>query len=121
MTRQDWATKVEQELFTRQRHDGKFNTLAEAKRYITPEDQIIQCNECNKYIDEYYSQSYAISEGGYATACHDCMTEKRLNLPAYSYCQYCAPADEMYITGGYNKRYFCDYKHQCIFWFNRGG
>ena len=27
----------------------------------------------------------------------------------------------MYITGSYEKRYFCTYEHQCIFWFNHGG
>ena len=27
----------------------------------------------------------------------------------------------MYITGSYNKKYFCDYFEQCVYWFNHGG
>ena len=27
----------------------------------------------------------------------------------------------MYITGCYDKKYFCTYKEQCIYWFNQGG
>jgi hypothetical protein len=27
----------------------------------------------------------------------------------------------MFITGSYEKHYFCTFEHQCVFWFNRGG
>jgi hypothetical protein len=49
------------------------------------------------------------------------MNEKQLHLPACSQCGERAPAGEMYITGSYERRYFCDYTEQCIYHFNRGG
>ena len=59
--------------------------------------------------------------GEKSQACDGCIIEKHLNLPACSYCRDRDEARNMYITGSYEKRYFCTYEHQCVFWFNRGG
>lgn len=44
-----------------------------------------------------------------------------MNLPACAVCGERDEAKHMYITGSYDKRYFCTYEHQCIYWFNQGG
>ena len=59
--------------------------------------------------------------GEKSSACDECINEKLLYLPAYSYCGDRDEAKNMYITGSYEKRYFCTYKYQYIFWFNCGG
>ena len=95
--------------------------MEDAKKNIQPEDQITQCNECQKYLDQYYSSCYFLSGDNKATACDECMNEKQLTLPACDQCGRRAPAKEMYITGSYDKKYFCDYEEQCIYWFNHEG
>jgi len=44
-----------------------------------------------------------------------------LNLPACAVCGYRDEAKHMYITGSFDKRYFCTYEEQCVYWFNQGG
>ena len=85
---------------------------------IKPETQITQCNECQYYFDSYFGSAYYNIFGIQNTACSEYMTTKQLNLPVCSYYGECDEAKNMYITGSYNKRYFCDYEEQCIYWFN---
>ena len=120
-TENDWAEEVEKEIFTQTRVNLKSNTFDEAKIMIKPETQITQCNECQYYFDEYFGRAYYDMFGIQKMACSECMTTKHLNLPACSYCGERDEARNMYITGSYNKRYFCDYEEQCIYWFNNGG
>ena len=120
-TKEDWAAEVERELFAAQRTERIFPTIDEAQRHIYPNTQIKQCNECRKYQDEYYIRLYFTQFSEKALACKECHVEKKLYLPA---CAICGDRDEarhMYTTGYYDKRYFCIYEHQCIYWFNQEG
>ena len=99
----------------------RFDSYEDALQRIYPATQIEQCLECEKYIDKYYSRSYFRMNGEKLSACDKYINEKLLYLPSYSYCEDCDEAKNMYITGSYEKRYFCTYEHRCIFWFNRSG
>ena len=44
-----------------------------------------------------------------------------MNLPACSQCGERNEPREMFVTGSYDKKYFCTYEHQCVYWFNHGG
>ena len=120
-TSDDWAAEVEQELFVNNRIKESFDSYEEALHQIYPATQIEQCLECEKYVDKYYTGPYYQMNGEQSKACDACIRDKHLNLPACSLCGDRDEARNMYITGYYEKRYFCTYEHQCVFWFNRGG
>ena len=43
-----------------------------------------------------------------------------MNLPAYSQYDEYNESREMFVTGSYDKKYFCTYEYQYIYWFNHG-
>ena len=117
----DWAEEVEHELYNQQRNPNKYPTSKLAQENgIRPED-IQQCHECKEYLDDYFRHTYCLFDNTITGACNECMTTKKLNLPACAVCEYRNEAKHMYITGSFDKRYFCTYEEQCIYWFNQGG
>ena len=75
-TNEDWTDEVEQELFINHRVKKSFDSYQAAAQQIHPNSQIERCQECEKYVDKYYTGTYFKMNGEKATACDNCITEK---------------------------------------------
>ena len=84
----DWADEVEQLYLKTQHIDQHFNTFNEAQQMINSAFKIVKCEECRKYVEEYYSKSYLTPQNIFKLACEQCHKEKKLNLPPCTYCRH---------------------------------